>query len=188
MVEKFSQNDKRWAHLTLGRTKLTMGEYGCFVVSVAMLDGRAPDLILNILNKNDCFNYKGMLLSDKAARFLGLKYKGKSKLCQEEPCIVETNHFTHIGIPQHFFVWLGGGYIHDPLDGLYKLNPYHIVNYRLFREKPKEVENGKKESKEKSKEESKEEKHETKITWVINLIILNYQRLLTFVRNIFGLK
>jgi hypothetical protein len=131
----YNQKDKRWKDLKISKTDLTLGEYGCFVVALAMLDGRTPDIILDILNRNQCFNHKGMLLSDLAAKALGLKYKGKKNDNPNIVCIAETNHYANLGIPQHFFVWLGDGRIIDPLDGLIKLNPYHIVSFRMFEKK-----------------------------------------------------
>jgi len=133
-MKLFCQKDKRWSDLTIGDTELTLGNYGCFVVSLSMMLGKAPDVVLAALNRNKAFNSKGMLLSDVAAKVLGMSYKGKVN-DGKAMSIGETSHYKEIGIPQHFFLYLGEGKIADPLDGLEKQNPYKILNYRLFKPK-----------------------------------------------------
>lgn len=139
-MQAYSQVDKRWGNLTIGTTKMTMKAAGCFVVALAILGGRTPDVILDILNRSNAFNKEGMLYSDIAAKVLGMSYKGKITSKPTEPCVCETDHFAYLGIKQHFFIWLNDdNYIIDPLDGLKKLNPYHVVSYRLFQPKNKPI-------------------------------------------------
>lgn len=40
MVVAYSQLDKRWKNKFIGNTKLTLAKFGCFITSIAMLDGR----------------------------------------------------------------------------------------------------------------------------------------------------
>jgi len=134
---KIWQKDPKWKDLTIGKTGLKVGDYGCFVCALSYISGLEVDLCLKILNDNDCFTEKGLLASDLAAKALCLSYGGKVLKKQKSLCIAETDHFAKKGYPQHFFAWLGTGEIVDPLDGKKKSNPYQIVSYRLFKKKAK---------------------------------------------------
>lgn len=136
-MKNYSQKDKRWAKLLIGSTNLSMKYFGCFVVALSIIDGRTPAEVLNILNRNNAFNSNGMLISEVAAKALGLSYDGYTTQPQKMDCIAETDHFKKDGFEQHFFVLLKSGKIIDPLDGRTKDNPYNIVSYRLFSKKPK---------------------------------------------------
>lgn len=131
MVVAYSQLDNRWANKFIGNTKLTFGKFGCFLTSIAMLDGRKPPEINKILTDGKAINKDGLLYPDKAAKLLGMTYSYK-KTNDIFPCICETNHFKHLNIPQHFFIMLDKETIIDPLGGLKINNPYNIVSYRLF--------------------------------------------------------
>lgn len=115
-----------------------MKDFGCFVVSLSILLGQEPRVTLEALNRNNAFTDQGLLLSDVAAKTLGLKYKGKTKVQPKETSIAETDHYAP-AYKSHFFVWDTNGLIIDPLDGKSKPNPYRIVSYRLFT--PKAVKN-----------------------------------------------
>ena len=137
-MRAFSQRDKRWKDLRIGKTVLTMEHFGCLIVSLAMLNDQDPDEVLAMLNRSNAFNDKGMLYSDIAAKTLGFRYRGKSKKAPKYPCVAETDHYAHLHTPSHFFIWQPNGLIIDPLDGFEKNNPYNIVSYRLFKKKPAE--------------------------------------------------
>lgn len=137
-MQKFKMGSPSWGEMTLGNSGKKMKEIGCFVTSLSMLDNRTPDIVLDILNRNNAFNNKALLLSDVAAKALGMKYKGKSTKAPNFPCVAETDAYSNIGIPSHFFVYLEPRKIIDPIDGQEKPNPYNIVSYRLFKEKKEE--------------------------------------------------
>jgi len=127
----YKQSNPKWGHLTIGKTKMTMAKDGCYITSLAMIDGRLPSIILELFNQKNAFNSEGMLLNDVAAKLLGRKYS-YSKTNPNKVCICETNHFAP-SYPQHFFVWLNDkNSITDPLDGKIKNNFYKIVSYRIF--------------------------------------------------------
>jgi len=132
----YSMKNIKWSSRTLGETKITTGESGCAIISLAMIDGRTPDLILDILNRNKCFNEKGELFMDQAAKALGMNYK-KTLEKPDILCMAETDHWKKKGRPKHFFVWLADATnsIIDPLDGQLKNNPYKVVSWRLFTKK-----------------------------------------------------
>jgi len=134
-MRNWCQKDGRWKDLKIGNTDLTMENYGCLITSLAILDGRTPKEILEILNRSSAFNDKGMLYSDIASKALGFSYKGKHKESPKYECVAETNHWAYLRIPQHFFVWNPDGTIVDPLDGQMKTNNYEVVSYRLFKKK-----------------------------------------------------
>lgn len=136
-MKLFSQKDVRWAGRFIGNTRLTIGSYGCLIVSLAMLTEKRPDDMNATLTRGHCFGAEGKLDCSLAAKTLGLTY-GKSPTDPKSPptdpcllCIAETDHFAKDGYPQHFFCYLGG-YIGDPLSGRIIRNPYHIVSYRVF--------------------------------------------------------
>ena len=173
-MNKFSMRDSRWAHMQIGETGYTLCYYGCFIVSLAMLDGRTPDEVLKELNYGNAFNKEGMLYSDVAAKILDMKYSGKTRRRQGITCIAETDHYKSHGVDQHFFVWLGKDKIIDSLDGKIKDNPYHIVSYRLFRSKNGgEVDGQKKEEvcKKESNEVENEVEKEIQRKTIIDLLL-----------------
>ena len=139
MVTAYSQKDERWKDLTFSPAKLTIGEFGCFIVSLSVLCDQPPDIVLEILERNGCFNKDGRLLSDLSAKALGLSYRGKAKkrpLANNFPCIIEVDFYAP-AYSQHFCVLLDEHRIIDPLDGKEHPNKYkdHIVSYRLFSKK-----------------------------------------------------
>lgn len=135
MIKFYSQKDPRWAgNKYYGN--FSFSNYGCFVTSLAMLDGREPPEVARIIREAGGFASGGLLISDIAAKALGLEYSGRTTTPQSEVCIAETDHYRNQGYPQHFFVWLGGGMIHDPLLSQGNtVNNYRITSWRLFRPK-----------------------------------------------------
>ena len=98
-----------------------------------MLSDRDPSITNAILTASDCINSQGMMISECAAKSLGLGYAGKTTSPPNFPCIAETDFYKNKGYPQHFFVYLPNGEIHDPLLSYGPtVNNYPIVSYRLF--------------------------------------------------------
>jgi len=120
----------------IGTCNVTIRSHGCFLVSLCMLADIDPRQANKILREQGGYSNGCLIRSERAAELLNLNYGGRTRQKQNSVCIAETDHFKKIGIPQHFFVWLGNGRIIDPLTGQEKNNPYKIVSYRLF--KPKE--------------------------------------------------
>jgi len=109
-----------------------MARYGCYVTSIAMLEGIQPDVLLDILNKGNAFNNQGALLNVRAADLLNRSYE--RSFMPEGMCIAETNFYINRVFSQHFFLWLNDrNKIVDPLTGTRKNNNYKIVSYRIFR-------------------------------------------------------
>lgn len=134
----YSQLDSRWKNKKF-YGDLTFGGFGCFVVSLAMLDGRTPPEVASVLRANNAFASGGLLITEKAKNALGLDYGGKITIPPDRVCIAETDAYKSKGVPQHFFVWLGNGRIHDPLGGENIPNKYNIVSFRLFEPKQQET-------------------------------------------------
>jgi hypothetical protein len=120
----------------LGTCNTTIKRAGCFVTSLAMISGKTPPEVNNLLRDNGGFKNGCNMISDKAAEILGLEYNGKSSTLPEgyDPVIAETNYYKNSGTPQHFFV-ISGGKRYDPLG---KNINYPIVSYRLFKKKESE--------------------------------------------------
>lgn len=77
-----------------------------------------------------------MISDDLAAKSLGVEFDGRTTTMPTFMCIAETDNYKSSGVPQHFFVWLGqGNMIMDPLTGTIKTNNYHIISFRLFKER-----------------------------------------------------
>lgn len=129
----FSQKNKAWADMTIGKTNLAMKKYGCLICCLAMITDIPPDKLLAILNKNKCFNDNGKLIWDITGKVLGYTYRGESSMPSVLPTTAQTNYYAKNGYPQHFFVWTGSdSLIADPLDGKLKVNYYPVVNYRIL--------------------------------------------------------
>lgn len=140
----YKQSDPKWGGLFIS-PGVTMAESGCYITSLAMIDGRTPEQVLYNLKQWGAFDNNGLMYSGKAAEALGFIYskierdkKGNLSI-PNKICIAETNHFANKGIPQHFFVWLDENttsdsipLIADPIDGKIKTNPYNLVSFRVF--------------------------------------------------------
>lgn len=138
-MKEYKQTDGRWVNNRLGTCGVTIGSHGCFITSLAMLDGRTPQEINNFLRNNNGYvngcEIDGNLVSKK----LGLEYNGVSYNKPDYSCIAETDHYASQGIKQHFFILLTNGRIIDPLNGYKTDNYYNIVRYHLFKEKGEEM-------------------------------------------------
>lgn len=139
----YSQKDNSWKNQRLGTCNgETIAKSGCKITCYAMLDGRNPSVIDNLLTDNKVY-VSGCLTNDEAcAKFLGLEYNGKTTVKPSYTCIAETNYYKKYGVPQHFFIIRPDGMIADPLSNpcVWRKNTYPIVSYRLIKEKitPKE--------------------------------------------------
>lgn len=124
----YSQKDPRWAKYKINGTKYTLASHGCLITCFAMLDGRPPYVMAEVLKPA----YQGAELVVKSAAWI---LQAKSEYLTKDPkrlCIAETDHYKSKGVPQHFFIHVGDGTIIDPLD-LHpeeKPCPYKIVSYR----------------------------------------------------------
>ena len=137
----WSQLDPQWKDDNIGLSNYKIGGYGCFLVSLAMLDGRNPKVCNAILTANECYSGAN-LLSKCAGQALGLQYDGKTTQRPNFTCIFETNFYQNKGYDQHFAVLLDTGEIIDPLIYPAQITTNHyennIISYRLFKEKQQE--------------------------------------------------
>ena len=132
-MEHYSQKTNAWSNECMGHSQEKIGPSGCFLTSLGMLSDRDPSITNAILTASDCINSQGMMISECAAKSLGLGYAGKTTSPPNFPCIAETDFYKNKGYPQHFFVYLPNGEIHDPLLSYGPtVNNYPIVSYRLF--------------------------------------------------------
>ncbi len=155
----FSQRDSNLAKMKVGFGKMTFSQVGCAIVSIANLNKFYADSNLTPLNINDLAKKCGafnvdMLNFAKLAKELGYSYEKWTpshplfkKLSQR--VIAETNYYSKVGVPQHFFFYNPANNKRiDPLDlePSWESNNYPIVSYRIFTKnepvkevKPKEV-------------------------------------------------
>jgi len=131
-----SQKDRRWAQLKLGESDVIMFDGGCFVVALSILINQQPDQTLAMLNRNNCFNNKGELYADLAAKTLGMNYT-RTLDKPSIPCVAECIVFVDHNEQRHFVVWLPTDpeTVMDSWDGQLKNNPYKVVSWRLFTKK-----------------------------------------------------
>ena len=136
MVFNYSMKDKRWASAKLGgiSSLITLGNDGCYITSISIIDGRTPFEINNILTQKKCFTADAELLNDAAAKALGYTYKFLATNPNTYPIICETNHYAKLGYPKHFFVMIDPANRLDPLDLMVKPEPnnYNIVSCRVW--------------------------------------------------------
>ena len=139
----YSQRDLRWAWKKLGNSNLTIYNWGCFLCCLAMIVGKRPDEVNEILKSAGAFNGAN-IISDKAAKALGLAYFGKdsniNSMPQWSPSIKEVDYNKLLGgVQQHFVLRIikddGSRAIIDPLGGVERTINYYpaFVSYRLFR-------------------------------------------------------
>jgi len=134
-MTSYAQNNPKWYNYKY-YSNYTLGKYGCFITSLAMLKDTEPDVVAEKLKNAGCFTGGGLLVSECAVATLDLEYTGKEQMWNGETCIAETNYYANKGYPQHFFVLLKSGEIIDPLIGEVTSNHYpidNIVSYRMFK-------------------------------------------------------
>ena len=143
----YSQKNPRWGSQQLGTCATSIAGAGCFITSLANLSRTEltdpkgvvreahPGIVDWVATTRGLYANGCLVRSKQFAEMLGLEYNGKSKHRPDYPCIAETDHYKNKGFRQHFFVIFPNGNIIDPLDKMpeEKPNPYHIVNYRLFK-------------------------------------------------------
>lgn len=139
-MKYYSQRNPRWSWKKVGFGSQTIWSVGCFTTCLAMMCGKRPDEVNEILKKNGGFT--GNLINSKqAAKALGLRYLGKetdiNKMPNWDISIKEVN-FNRTGtkFSQHFVIRLvkdGKRIIVDPWGGVERpLNFYPFKSYRLF--------------------------------------------------------
>ena len=129
-----NQRNPKWRNIKLGFGKSTIGSHGCFLTCLSYLAGTTPDKANEILKKANAF-HKDLIISDRAAKALGLKYRPPARSVYYNPqsiCIAEVDFSPAPGKQQHFVVWNGDGTISDPWDAKTKKNKYRIISFRLF--------------------------------------------------------
>lgn len=141
-MKYFSQISPEWKNEKLGGSDLTIGAYGCFLTSIAILGGSLNPLELNEegLKRGGFSNY-GLLISSTIAKIVGLEAVFNTNGLNFPrphatlPCIAITDYYKSRGVPTHFFVYLPDGRTVDPLDLVPEPKEnkvYKITGYRHF--------------------------------------------------------
>lgn len=126
----YSQHDPQYDLVRLGKTSLTIGSHGCFIVSMANLYQKHPKDIMAI---------PGAVLqnADLVSGIVAEHYGGKAgKPTTKQPkgwSIAVTNDYSYIGYVTHFFC-INGDMMIDPLEYPAKIEKctYKIDHYRPF--------------------------------------------------------
>ncbi len=151
-----NQLDKKFVGNYIGNTKSSFANYGCFLFALTYLYSKlkkkqiSPVEVNRILLKAGAYN-KDMIISEKAAKALGLEYLGKKTDINYPayfPCIKEVDYSIKDGKQQHFVIREsidGQRVILDPLGGTTReINYYETkvndkewksghFSYRLFK-------------------------------------------------------
>lgn len=140
----YSQKNFKWIWKKVGFGNQYFGSVGCFVTCLAMMCGKRPDEVNEILKKNGGFS-GNLIKSKEAAKALGLEFNGKetdiNKMPMYSPSIKEVNYNRNSKtFSQHFVLRIikpdGSRAIIDPLGGVERaINYYPFKSYRLFKNK-----------------------------------------------------
>jgi hypothetical protein len=141
----YSQRDLRWCWKRVGRSGLRFYEHGCLITCLAMMLGRRPDELNDVLLAADAFSGAN-LRSARAAEILGLDYAGKvteiERIPTSFPAIREVDYARDGGdFVRHFVLQLpgedGGFFLVDPYGGVRRpLDYYRFISYRTFARRP----------------------------------------------------
>ena len=145
-MKRYHQLDNRWASNTIGKTKLTLGRWGCLICALCTLWSRfyrKGSLIPPEAAKEWKFTKDGLLIW--STDFDGIKFikRGygkpdkstmKAHTTKNDGMVIQVNN-NHWVFLYYYGFW--GAYIIDPLDGkikhLYK--NYTPTGYALFHKK-----------------------------------------------------
>lgn len=131
-MESYSQKDPAYGEMKLGKSKLTVHGFGCFVCSLATLFQRHPTAVLRVPGG---ITDQGLVVSATIAKNFGGTALPATLKAPSGWCIAETGFYADRGYPQHFFCVNKELNLQiDPLDlpaGPEQLS-YPIKNYRPF--------------------------------------------------------
>jgi len=128
------QRNPKYKGVKLGNSNLSFQSYGCYTCCLAYVAGLDPLEAMEKIKKGE--GYKGaLIISDKAAKALGLKYGGKDTNINNMPDWSPSIKEVRLGKGQHFVVRLirGKTLIYDPWTGKEQaINFYPFISYRRF--------------------------------------------------------
>jgi len=126
-MQTYSQKDIRWSWRKLGWCNTTFAQNGCCVTCLAMLTGKTPLEVNDILKAGGGFVNGCDVWWQKACNLLGLEWYGIGSKPAFYPTIAKVRMANGA---THFVLALSNNRIVDPLDGKEKGNVYPIVEYR----------------------------------------------------------
>lgn len=147
-IKPLSQRDKRWASKKLGFSNLTIGSYGCTLVSLTMLLNYlgyidTPDQVNQKLKSVKAFSGALLLWTNVQKAYPKLKFIKRAYnysnievasyvYVRKLPVMVEVNA-SSIGAPRHWVLFKGGGVMNDPWTGKEeKTSKYPLTGYSLY--------------------------------------------------------
>jgi hypothetical protein len=129
------QRNPRYKGIKLGNSTLSFQNYGCFTVCLAYLVKKDPLEVHEKLKKGGAYS-GALIISEKAAKVLGLKYFGIERNINNMPNWTPSIKEVQLGKSQHFVVRITNGkkMIWDPWLGKeLPLNYYKFKSYRNFK-------------------------------------------------------
>jgi len=148
-VTPLSQRDPRWKNKYLGFSKLTIGSYGCTLVSLTVLlnyiEGKnyTPDQVNENLKKVKAFSGALLYWSRVPLAYPSLKWikraynynnveVGWYVYGKKLPVLVEVNA-SSIGAVRHWVLFIGNRQMCDPWVGkIEPTNKYPLTGYSLY--------------------------------------------------------
>ncbi len=148
-IKPLSQRNPTWAKKQLGFSTLTIGNYGCTLVSLTMLlnyvEGKfyTPDKVNERLKAVKAFTGALLLWSRVPLAFPSLKWIKRGYnynnievswniYAKRLPVMVEVNG-AKIGAPRHWVLFIGNGKMNDPWFGTTSTtNYYPLTGYSVF--------------------------------------------------------
>lgn len=134
----YYQRGKRYEGLKLGKSKTSMQNYGCHLMAWSYAAQMDPIEVNKLFIENGVYNYD-MIISEKAAKALNLKWIGKFIDINYMPKQEITIKEVRLGKGQHFVVRInkdGKRTIFDPWEGkVLPINYYPFKSYRVIEKK-----------------------------------------------------
>lgn len=140
----FNQRNSRYKNVKIGKSNLTIYDYGCFLVSLSKVVNRDPLEVNKLLAEKGGLTADGLIRTPQAYEILGLKVIktgdpviiNRDKNINNMPTISPTIKEVKMGKSQHFVIRLvenGKRSIFDPWGGVERpINTYSFISYRLF--------------------------------------------------------
>lgn len=148
-IRPLSQRDPRWAKKTLGFSRLTIGGWGCTLVSLTMLlnyvesKNYTPDYVNDKLRAVKAFSGALLLWANVPKAFPSLRFIKRAYnysntdvawnvYVKRMPVLVEVNG-AKIGAPRHWVLFTGNGRMNDPWFGDTRSTSFYpLTGYSVF--------------------------------------------------------
>lgn len=137
----YSQNNPQWKDDKIGKSRSTIGRFGCTLTCVGMLINKTPNEVNTALTLVGGFNADLIVWSKIQAAFPSLKHIRRGKFNDMSyietyvdkygACLVEVDFDGIVASPadMHWVVYIPGGKLWDPWDG----KEYSRARYKIIK-------------------------------------------------------